>query len=484
MLFGLCFEDLNLDQAADRIIELARSGDARQVATVNVDFLTNALGWFPKSIRHPELYRNLAQADLLTADGMPLVLLSKFTDAPLSQRVTGADLVPEVARRAADAGLSIYLLGGSGETAENAARVLKQRFPKLIICGCASPVVHTAGPQLADSIEHDQAIVDAVNKSGARILFTAFGNPKQELWFNRNQSRLHIGVAVGIGGTFSFIDGSVRRAPTWIQRSGLEWVYRIAQEPGRLWRRYACGGLKFLVLATCFCLGQLGCRKEKPRDLWEAGELLLPGVDSLTRVNVSGSGWARLVELNLAVHKHILLDATACTSLRGDEATYLLDFVRACRRCSVRLHVRVGAKLQQAILRDYYSHELSPIIVSDLSTYLSQCYGAHVAIDTFSEAKIIGELDAAAVQWISDSGFLVNADRLDLSECLFIDSTGMGWLVGQKRLCRSKQKGLVLTAMSPTVRRSLRVANLENFFTSDKVESADLASLQVFRQTA
>jgi anti-anti-sigma factor len=329
----------------------------------------------------------------------------------------------------------------------------------------------------------DEAIVNAINASGASILFTAFGNPKQELWFDRNQSRLRVGVTVGIGGTFSFIDGSVRRAPAWIQRSGFEWAYRIAQEPGRLWRRYACGGLKFAALAIGFLLSQIRRRSEK-RDLWDRGELLLPGADSLTHITVCGNGWTRLTEIDPRGHRHILLDAAACTSLRGSQASYLLAFIRACKGNGVKLHMRVAAKLRQTIAREYYFQEVSPILVSDLPTYLSQCHGTHVAVEISSEARIIGEFDAAAVQWISDAGLLRGADRLDLGDCSFIDSTAMGWLVGQKRICNSGGKDLELTALSPPFRRSLRLANLETYFVSDDGNVPASGPLHVLNQAA
>ena len=102
-------------------------------------------------------------------------------------------------------------------------------------------------------------IVARINAAKPDILFVALGNPKQELWMGRNAAKLDVGAMIGIGGTFNFLAGRVKRAPRWMQKSGLEWVYRIVQEPGRLWRRYAYGLVKFSWLSLLHVLG--GYRK-------------------------------------------------------------------------------------------------------------------------------------------------------------------------------------------------------------------------------
>jgi exopolysaccharide biosynthesis WecB/TagA/CpsF family protein len=155
--------------------------------------------------------------------------------------------VPALASRAGDEGLSIFLLGGAEGVARQAAERLQMLNPGLRIAGTAAPFVHTDGPGLVAGLQDDAAIVDRINASGADILLVGMGNPKQELWFNRNRGRLRVPVSIGVGGTFEFITGAVRRAPPWIQRLNLEWVFRITQDPGgcgaatrwvwRSWRR-------------------------------------------------------------------------------------------------------------------------------------------------------------------------------------------------------------------------------------------------------
>jgi len=217
------------------------------VATLNVDFVSNAVSGWPFG-GNDELWGYLKNADLVTADGMPIVLLSKLLRNPLPERVTGADMVPAICRRCAEEGLSVYVLGGNREVVEAA-------FAKL---GVANGQLPTANCQLSiagidDSfvkLDEDQPeIIARINAARPDILFVALGNPKQELWMGRNLDKIDAGVLIGIGGTFNFIAGKVKRAPRWVQRCGLEWIYRIIQEPGRLWRRYAYGLVKFSWLS-------------------------------------------------------------------------------------------------------------------------------------------------------------------------------------------------------------------------------------------
>jgi N-acetylglucosaminyldiphosphoundecaprenol N-acetyl-beta-D-mannosaminyltransferase len=249
---GIAVDNLSMSEAVDRISALIagyeRDQRARFVATLNVDFIVNSLGYFFSCPSHPELLEILRSADLVTADGFPVVLLSKIMGKPIKERVTGADLVPALATRAARDGLSMYLLGGKSGSAKQAAARLIRDNPSLLIAGTDAPMVHVDGDALGDYERDDSAIVERINASGANILLIGFGNPKQEQWFYRNRSKLRVGVAIGVGGTFEFLAGSVKRAPAVFQRLNIEWLYRISQDPGRLWRRYAKGIFKFGLL--------------------------------------------------------------------------------------------------------------------------------------------------------------------------------------------------------------------------------------------
>ena len=246
-LFGIPVARVSERQAVERIVAMAKKPKAHGaafVATLNVDFVSNAVGGWPFRA-NDELWGYLKRADFVTADGMPIVLLSKMLRKPIPERVTGADMVPAICRRFAEEGLSAYVLGGERQT-------LDEAFAKMAIPGMRIAGLDPAFVKLdADQPE----IVERINAAKPDILFVALGNPKQELWMGRNAARLNVPVMIGIGGTFNFIAGRVNRAPRWMQRCGLEWIYRIVQEPGRLWKRYAFGLVKYSWLSLLHLLG-------------------------------------------------------------------------------------------------------------------------------------------------------------------------------------------------------------------------------------
>ena len=267
-IFGIPVSKVAEAEAVERIIDMAKRRRSPLpaprppsfVATLNVDFVANAVSGWPFG-GNDELWGYLRNADLVTADGMPIVVLSRLLRRPLPERVTGADMVPAICRRCAEEGLSVYVLGGDRDAVASA-------FEKLGLpssgssCSSGSRTARESSDILAGhddsfvALDRDQPeIVGRINAARPDILFVALGNPKQELWMGRNLAKLDVGAAIGVGGTFNFIAGKVRRAPKWMQRCGLEWTYRIVQEPGRLWRRYAYGLVKFSWLSLRALLG-------------------------------------------------------------------------------------------------------------------------------------------------------------------------------------------------------------------------------------
>ena len=253
-LFGIPVAKMTESEAVERIIAMARQHHSPfpvprspfVVATLNVDFVANAVSGWPFG-GNDELWGYLKDADLVTADGMPIVALSRILRQPLPERVTGADMVPAILRRCAEEGLSVYVLGGDRDAVEEA-------FGKLGVESCG---LRVAGidPAFVKLDEPQPEIVERINAAKPDILFVALGNPKQELWMGRNKAKLDVGAMIGVGGTFNFLAGRVKRAPRWMQKSGLEWVYRIVQEPGRLWRRYAYGLVKYSWLSFRSLIG-------------------------------------------------------------------------------------------------------------------------------------------------------------------------------------------------------------------------------------
>jgi N-acetylglucosaminyldiphosphoundecaprenol N-acetyl-beta-D-mannosaminyltransferase len=225
-VLGLPLANVTASEAVEQIEELILSGDTHQVATANLDFWLN-------SLRDVNLHRIIAGCSLVLPDGMPLVWISRLLGNPLKERVSGVDLVPQLAELSARKGYGIYLLGGRPGVAEQATKVLQEAYPGVNIVG------HHA-PPLADLERMDHGdTLERIRAARPDILLVAFGNPKQEKWIRMHARRLGVPVSIGIGGSMDILVGNVRRAPKWMQRSGLEWLGRTMQEPGRLLPRYA-----------------------------------------------------------------------------------------------------------------------------------------------------------------------------------------------------------------------------------------------------
>lgn len=184
----------------------------------------------------------LYQADMLTPDGMPLVWVTSRLRKRQQDRVAGMDILLSLCKKAAGDNISIFFLGSTPDVLWGMEQRLKKEFPTLKIAGMVSP------PFRPLTRDEDEALVKEINDSGAGMVFVSLGCPKQERWMDAHKDRVKA-VMVGLGGVFPIFAGEKKWAPVWVQKSGLEWLYRLAQEPGRLWKRYAKTIPLFLVLA-------------------------------------------------------------------------------------------------------------------------------------------------------------------------------------------------------------------------------------------
>ncbi len=232
-ILGVRVDDVTMTEAVasvETFIAVPRA-PCRQVATVNPEFIITA--------RHnADFARVLAASDLNLPDGANLVRAARMLGRPLSERVAGSDLIWRLAERGAECGWQIFLLGAGEGVATQAAAKLSARYPALQIAGVWSG---SPNPQDEDSI------VARVNTSGAQILLVAYGAPAQDLWIARNRARLNTRVAMGVGGAFDFIAGRLPRAPLWMQRAGLEWLFRLARQPWRIRRQLSLVEFAWLV---------------------------------------------------------------------------------------------------------------------------------------------------------------------------------------------------------------------------------------------
>lgn len=241
-ILGIPLDNLTMESTLEKIfneLDAQNSNNPpKYIATVNVDFIVNTLSFSYKNISDPFLYKILQESFLVTADGMPLVWTSKLLGNSISGRVTGSDLIPRLVEECAKKNKSIFLLGGKEEVNAKAKEILYAKSPSLKIVGTYSSIIKIEKAYPLQEEELDKKIIEEINSSKADILLIALGNPKQEYWYYKNAHRLKVKLAIGIGGTLDFISGNIKRAPKWMQRFGLEWIYRFMQEPSRMWKRY------------------------------------------------------------------------------------------------------------------------------------------------------------------------------------------------------------------------------------------------------
>lgn len=257
-LFGL---DI-VDATADRVIETLLSSDKPQrVAFLNAHCANVAA--------RDAGYRDaLASADMLLPDGIGIDLAARMTGRRLRENLNGTDFTPRLLARAAQAGLSVYLLGGRPGVAQEAADRLCMTLPGLRIVGTRDGY---------DGLQDEDAAIDEINASGADIVIVALGVPQQDVWLAANAHRLGARITLGVGALLDFLAGRVRRAPQVVRRVRSEWLWRLAMEPRRMARRYLIGNVTFLARAAAHAAGRIDRRDATARafDLTIAGVALL-----------------------------------------------------------------------------------------------------------------------------------------------------------------------------------------------------------------
>ena len=219
-ILGVAIDDVTEDEAVLHAEAMIRAGCPHQICTVNPEFVMEAR-------RSPVFATTLAAAGLCTPDGYGLLLAARFLGTPLRGRVTGVELTRRLAALAAVRGYRLFLLGAAPGVAEEAAAVLRAHNPGLTIAGCF------AG---SPDPRHEPFLRQMIGAAHPDILLVAYGHPQQDLWIARNQPHMGVPLAIGVGGVFDYLSGRVPRAPAWLRRLGLEWLYRLARQPRR-WRR-------------------------------------------------------------------------------------------------------------------------------------------------------------------------------------------------------------------------------------------------------
>ena len=232
---GFPISTLSFAGQVDVIMSWARAKLSRVVCVSNVHMLME--GHWRGSFSDV-----LMNADLLTPDGMPLVWMTSLMKGRTQDRVAGMELMLALCDRAQEAGVALFLLGSTDEMLAQIQNRLAEDFPRLRIAGTESPPFRQINPA------EDRATINRINSSGAALIFVSLGCPKQERWMSEHRGRVKA-VMIGLGGVFEVYAGSKRWAPSWMRRHGLEWLYRLKQDPRRLWKRYASTIPPFVYLA-------------------------------------------------------------------------------------------------------------------------------------------------------------------------------------------------------------------------------------------
>lgn len=252
-VFGTPIDAIDAAGAVARVAGWAQAGESRYVCICNAHSMVTAHG-------DPAFRQVISQADMATPDGTPVAWMARRLGWRGQRRVSGPDLMLDYCAHAAAAGEPIFLYGATQETLDRLKVRLLQRWPQLQIAGSLAP------PFRAHTPAEDLAAVQQINASGARTVWVSLGCPKQEAWMAEHRGRINA-VMLGVGAAFDFHSGLRRRAPGWMQSSGLEWLFRLCSEPRRLWRRYLFTNSRFIMLA----LRQLGSSATARRSFHNGG---------------------------------------------------------------------------------------------------------------------------------------------------------------------------------------------------------------------
>jgi len=241
-ILGIRVDPTSYKAATEQILSWTHNGDSRYVCVANVHMVMEAYD-------APDFREMVNAADLVTPDGMPLVWMLRRLGHPEQERVYGPELTLRLIEAVAMQEIPVGFYGSSTETLAQLIASFKKKYPNLKIAYHYSPPFR---PLTADE---DEAVICAVNATGTKILFVGLGCPKQERWMAAHRGKIQV-VMLGVGAAFDFHSRAKRQAPLWMQRSGLEWLFRFSQEPGRLWRRYLYQNPRFVWFMIWQLLGR------------------------------------------------------------------------------------------------------------------------------------------------------------------------------------------------------------------------------------
>jgi N-acetylglucosaminyldiphosphoundecaprenol N-acetyl-beta-D-mannosaminyltransferase len=241
-ILGVGVHAINMNNALSQISDWINRHDRQYVCVCTVHSIMECR-------RNPAVRQAVNQAGIVTPDGMPLVWLGRWQTEAAVGRVYGPDLMLALGKLSPERGYSHYFYGGAEGVAELLAQNMQERFPGLKVAGMYSPPFRPLTP------EEEVVVVAEINQANPDIIWVGLGTPKQDLWMAGYREKLTAPVLIGVGAAFDFHTGKVPQAPLWMQRSGLEWLFRLRQEPRRLWYRYLVYNPLFIWLVFWQWLG-------------------------------------------------------------------------------------------------------------------------------------------------------------------------------------------------------------------------------------
>jgi N-acetylglucosaminyldiphosphoundecaprenol N-acetyl-beta-D-mannosaminyltransferase len=444
VLLGVPFQDVTMDETLAIIGEMVRARIPRYIATANLDFAAQAS-------RDVELQRILLDAHLVLCDGTPLVWASRWLQAPLRERVAGSDLAPRLARDAAEHGYRLFFLGSDEAVLKEAKARLEARHPGLQICGVYAPPF----ARLLDL--NNQEIAAAVRAARPDILFVALGAPKQEKWIHMHYRALDVPCCIGVGASLDFIAGKVSRAPRWMHGLGLEWMYRLLQEPRRLFGRYAFDAVFFI---------QALYRQKKALRVHPAPTAELPEMVSRPkgtticswtgRVDAAAVAAGDLADLApLEGQEVVLLDTSEVTFIDSTGLGTLLKSFREARAAGGGLILLRPSPAVRNMVTSMKLERLLPMVEDEQQArrLLATEHPLEPAQAGFADAaggRLVchwnGDLDIVKAKDFSrlvQTQWLENASaqllQIDLAGVRFMDSSGLGSLLQARKLAGSRK---------------------------------------------
>jgi N-acetylglucosaminyldiphosphoundecaprenol N-acetyl-beta-D-mannosaminyltransferase len=436
------------------------------VATANVDFLVQARG-------DVELRRILLEADLVLCDGTPLVWASRWLGNRLRERVAGSDLVPALIRDASENGHRIFLLGAGPGVAAEAASRLQNQYPSLNICGHYSPPYSGLL-----EMDHEEAAA-RIREAKPDLLLVSFGCPKQEKWIAMHYRSLGVPVVIGVGASLDFLANRVRRAPAWMRQSGLEWGYRLLQEPRRLFRRYANDLMRFVpaIVSQTVALSPRPVpfsRRLEHKALFTASSWVhVWAAESLTAFSLTKD--ARFWKETALHPRHCLLDTSRVRAIDSTGAALLarwrqqlhvrgFQFVLLAPSNEVRRALRHLQLHDHFLIAETWAEAQRLIRTTQVPPRLVMFNGSPHPLAWQGEvtAENVDQVWDLTTGIIRSLGPTTATLVIDLSKLRFIDSSGVGLMLRVGNWARQHSTEVRFSNPQPDVRNVLEMTRLDH----------------------